>query len=153
MTKRGKRRRVRRKPEIHYAGAKLVGQGDLKASATLLMGAAALLAGASGLKAAAKSGPFVFRERKSFGPKPFGGRPDFKEPVLKAAERRISAGNYPTSLETFAEEIRSEDFSDRLPEERPAVKTIQRIIRKSDQWPRWRRLLRQRKKLRRSSRT
>jgi hypothetical protein len=95
----------------------------------------------------AKSGQIKLIERKKFdSPKPFGGRPDFKEPVLSAAERRINAGNYSTSLPEFADEILNEDFSNSLPEERPVNRTVQRIIRESKQWAQWRRLFRTRRK-------
>jgi hypothetical protein len=94
----------------------------------------------------AKSGEIKLIER-NFGSRR-SGAPGFKDPVLKAAERRINAGNYPTSLPEFAEEILNEDFSNSLPEDRPANRSIQRIIRKSDQWAQWRRLFRTRRRRR-----
>jgi hypothetical protein len=74
------------------------------------------------------------------------GRPSFEDPVLKAAKRRINAGNYPTSLLEFSGEIVNEDFSNSLPEDRPAIRTVARIIRESDQWAEWRHLFRSRRK-------
>jgi hypothetical protein len=99
-------------------------------------------AGQGGMEAAAKSGRIVFRERNPDKPE---GRRSFKAPVLKAAERRINAGNFSTSLPEFADEILNEDFSNSLPEERPANRTVQRIIRESKQWAQWRRLFRTRR--------
>ena len=102
-------------------------------------------AGQGGMKdVKAKSGEIKLIERNFDSRR--SGRPDFRDPVLKAAERRINAGNYSTSLPEFADEILNEDFSNSLPEERPANRTVQRIIRESKQWAQWRRLFRTRRK-------
>jgi hypothetical protein len=92
----------------------------------------------------AKSGEIKLIERNFDSRR--SGRPDFRGPVLQAAERRINAGNFDTSLIKFAKEIVDEDFPNSLPEDRPAVRTVVRIIRESDQWARWHHLFRTRRK-------
>jgi hypothetical protein len=75
-----------------------------------------------------------------------GGRPGFDaDDIIDAAARRIDPGNYPGSLRELAEEIVNEDFCNALPENRPAVSTVMRIIRNSNRWPEWRRLFRHRR--------
>jgi hypothetical protein len=101
--------------------------------------AGAVLAIQSSSSAAIKRGYFPFVERKDDigGQRP--GPRKFKEPVLRTATRHIRAGDNPSSLRRFATEIANEAFD---LEERPAVKTVERIIRKSKQWPQWRHLFR-----------
>jgi hypothetical protein len=118
-------------PHPIYAAARLGAQGGLGSLAMQTLNATAALTPQIDMGAAAKSGLITFRER-DHDKKAWHGTSAYKDPVLRAAAQRINADNYPRSLKEFAEEIVNEKFANALPDERPAARTVERIIRNSD---------------------
>jgi hypothetical protein len=130
--------------EIHYAEAKLGGQGGMRASAAQLLSATAALAGQGNMS------PPDEDEKKFWGLRPRkhsltddtnkGGAPNYGPFVRDLALRFLKAGNYPDREEDFAEELaRWFTSHDHSFNKDPKASTIQEHIRdlwrQRHQWP------------------